>query len=61
MAENVEFGIILTMVTSTMNPKQKTYVHVNDIKYHSDAAVDIGCGSIFVPLTKSDIEKCEKS
>ncbi|CAF4610970.1 unnamed protein product [Rotaria sp. Silwood1] len=60
LPENASFGIVLTMVTSTKNPRNKTFVHVNGIKYRTEDAIEIGCGSIFLPLTKSDILKCEK-
>ncbi|CAF1138275.1 unnamed protein product, partial [Adineta ricciae] len=58
---NGTFGVIMTMVTSTNNPDNQTFVHVNSIKYHTDDAIDLDYGSVFVPLTKSDINSCEKS
>jgi hypothetical protein len=61
MAENEQFGIVLTMVTTTDNPKNKTFVHVNGIKYRTDDAIDIEYGSIFLPLTKLETQKCIKS
>ncbi|CAF1060965.1 unnamed protein product [Rotaria sordida] len=60
LSENTSFGIVVTMVTSTKNPKNKTFVHVNGIKYRTEDAIEIDYGSIFLPLTKSDIIKCEK-
>jgi len=61
LAENEIIGIVLTMVTSANNPKNKTFVHVNGIKYRTNDAIDIGHGSIFLPLSKSDIQNCEKT
>ncbi|UJR25787.1 hypothetical protein I4U23_007137 [Adineta vaga] len=61
MIRNATFGIVITMVTSTNNPSHKTFVHVNDIKYRTADAIELDHGSIFVPLTQSDIEMCEKS
>jgi hypothetical protein len=49
------------MVTSTDNPNNKTFVHVNGIKYRTDDAIEIGHGSIFLPLNESDIRSCEKA
>jgi hypothetical protein len=60
LAENEAYGIILTMVTSPLNPEKTTFVHVNDIKYRTDDVIEMGYGSIFLPITKSDIQKCEK-
>jgi hypothetical protein len=60
LAENEIFGIILTMVTSTCNPKGNEFVHVNGIKYRTVDAIEMGNGSIFIPITKSDIQKSEK-
>ena len=51
---------MLTMVTSTHNPQRKTYVHVNDIKYRTADAIEIGNGSIFLPITAMDLKNCEK-
>jgi hypothetical protein len=48
------------MVTSTSNPKNKTFLHVNGIKYRTKDAIELGDGSIFLPLTQSDILKSEK-
>jgi len=61
LSENELFGIILTMVTSTKNPSNKTFVHVNGIKYRTNDAIEMGNGSIFIPITKSDMQKSEKS
>jgi hypothetical protein len=61
LGENEVFGIVLTMVTSTDNPRNKTFVHVNGIKYCTDDAIDLGNGSIFLPLTKLDIQRCVKT
>ncbi|CAF1188085.1 unnamed protein product, partial [Adineta ricciae] len=55
------FGVIMTMVTSTNNLNNQTFVHVNSIKYHTNDAIDLDYGSVFVPLTKSDIISREKS
>ncbi|CAF1360879.1 unnamed protein product [Adineta steineri] len=60
LADNEIFGIILTMVTSTNNLKNKTFVHVNGIKYRTGDAIELENGSIFLPLTKSDIQTGEK-
>lgn len=49
------------MVTSTANVKQQTYVHVNKLKYRTDDIIDFDDGSIFIPLSKADILKCEKT
>lgn len=48
------------MVTSTCNPKGNEFVHVNGIKYRTVDAIEMGNGSIFIPITKSDIQKSEK-
>ena len=55
-----QFGIIITMVTSMDNPKHQVFVHVNGIKYCTNDAVDLSNGSIFLPLTDSDISQREK-
>lgn len=49
------------MVTSTFNEKNKTFIHVNGIKYRTDEVTEFDDGSIFIPITKSDILYGEKS
>ncbi len=61
LAENEVLGIILTMVTSRCNPKGNEFVHVNGIKYRTNDAIELGNGSIFIPITKLDIQKSEKT
>ncbi len=48
------------MVTSTNNPKKQTFIHVNDIKYHTNDAIQLDNGSIFLPITKMDMKNNEK-
>lgn len=61
LPENSTFGVVLTMVTTKENPQRKTFVHVNNIKYDTNDAIEINHGSIFIPLTELDISKCEKT
>lgn len=49
------------MVTSSKNPNKKTYVHVNEIKYHTDDTIPIGNGSIFIPISDFDIKNAKKT
>lgn len=48
------------MVTSANNPEQQTFVHVNEIKYHTDDAIPVSNGSVFIPITSIDIKKTTK-
>lgn len=59
--QNQTYGVILTMITSTNNPQQKTFVHVNEIKYHTDDAIPICNGSVFIPFTNTDIKNAKKT
>ncbi len=50
----------MTIVTTTNNPANETFVHANDIIYRTEDAEKIGYGCIFVPLKPADIENLEK-
>ncbi|CAF1463540.1 unnamed protein product [Rotaria sordida] len=58
LAKNQTLGIVMTIVTSTNNPKGQTIVHANDITYHDSHAIKIAYGCVFVPLRRyNDVEK----
>ncbi|CAM4745562.1 unnamed protein product [Rotaria magnacalcarata] len=61
LADNTSIGIVLTMLTTTKNPKNQTFIHVNRLKYRTGDAIELDNGSVFVPLAKSDILKGEKT
>lgn len=48
------------MVTSTQNPKQQTFIHVNGIIYRSNDVIELGNGSIFIPISREEIVRGEK-
>ena len=48
------------MVTSTNNPKRQTFIHVNGIKYRSKDAIELGNGSLFLPISREEIIVSEK-
>lgn len=48
------------MVTSTNNPQHQTFVHPNSIAYRTEDAMNLPHGSIFIPLTKLDLQNGEK-
>ncbi|CAF1178786.1 unnamed protein product [Rotaria sordida] len=59
-AKNQTLGIIMTIVTSTDNPNNQTFVHANDIIYREADMIKIAYGCIFIPLRQSDINNGEK-
>lgn len=48
------------MVTSTNNPKRQRFIHVNGIKYRTDDAIELDYRRIFIPITREEMNHCEK-
>ncbi|CAF0999307.1 unnamed protein product [Rotaria sordida] len=57
LAKNQTLGIVMTIVTSTNNPKGQTFVHANDIIYRDSHAIKIAYGCVFVPLRRYNVEE----
>ncbi|UJR23127.1 hypothetical protein I4U23_026148 [Adineta vaga] len=60
LGQNQTLGIVMTIVTGTNNPINKTIVHVNDISCKEKGVEKIGYGCIFVPLSHSEVDASEK-
>jgi hypothetical protein len=60
LKSNQKLGTIVTMTTSTNNPKHQQLLHVNDIINRKNGVIKIAHACEFVSLEESEILHCEQ-